>query len=73
METGTENLDVEKPLWFLEGLHRCEESAGHVSHLGHTPLHFQNVQTVPELGRLQLLEDLSGASYPRQDLLQLSG
>ncbi len=72
MEAGPENFDVQKPLWLLQRLHRREQSSSHVTHLGDTPFHFKNVQTVPELGHLQLLEDLSGASYPRQDLLQLS-
>jgi hypothetical protein len=73
MEAGTKNLDVKKPLGFLERLHSCKEGTRHVTHLGDAPLHLEHVQPVPELGRLQLLEDLSGASHPRQDLLQLSG
>jgi hypothetical protein len=73
MEAGPKNLDVQKPLWLLQRLHRREQSPSHVTHLGDTPFHLEDVQTIPELGRLQLLEDLSGASYPRQDLLQLSG
>jgi hypothetical protein len=72
MEAGTENLDVQKPLWLLQRLHRRKQGPSHVTHLGDTPFHFKDVQTIPELGRLQLLEDLSGASYPHQDLLQLS-
>jgi hypothetical protein len=73
MEAGPEHLNVEEPLRFLERLHSCEEGTRHVTHLGDAPLHFKNIQPIAKLGRLQLLEDLSGASYPRQDLLQLSG
>ncbi len=72
MEASPENFNVQKPLWLFQRLHCREESASHISHLRDAPLHFQDIQTIPELGRLQLLEDLSGASYPRQDLLQLS-
>ncbi len=73
MESGTKNLDVKEPLRFFQRLHRREEGTRHVTHLSDAPLHLKNIQPVSELGRLQLLEDLSGASYPRQDLLQLSG
>ena len=73
METGPEHLDVKEPLWFLQRLHGSKQLVCHVPHLRNTPLHLEHVQPIAKFGRLQLLEDLSGASYPRQDLLQLSG